>query len=193
MTRADLAVIEDLSQAAVLLDPLRLRIMTAAREPVSAADVARSLRLPRQKVNYHVRQLARAKLLRRAGQARRRNLVEQRYVASAAAYVLSPALLGPIAVGDGPAAGGFSAPRLVALAARAQADVSRAIAEASTRGLRLAATAVATDVHFDTADARRAFADALHAAVTDVVSRFGAARRESARPYRLLVACYPLV
>ena len=102
MTRADLAVIEDLSQAAVLLDPLRLRIMTAAREPVSAADIARSLRLPRQKVNYHVRQLARAKLLRRAGQARRRNLVEQRYVASAAAYVLSPALLGPMAVGDGP-------------------------------------------------------------------------------------------
>ncbi len=67
-----------------------------AREPICAAELARRLALPRQRVNYHVRELERAGFLRPAGRQRKRNWIEQRYVATARSYVLSPEILGPL-------------------------------------------------------------------------------------------------
>src|SRR5208282_4945121 len=87
-------VIGDDSRVAALLHPLRRRILEALREPDSAAGLARRLLLPRQKINYHVRELARGHFLARAGRRRRRNMSEKRYVARARGYVLSPEILG---------------------------------------------------------------------------------------------------
>src|SRR5580700_12343225 len=86
--------VTEMPRAAALLHPLRLRILHELREPDSAAGLARRLRLPRQKINYHVRELARARFLERAGQRRRRNMIERRYRTTARGYVLSPELLG---------------------------------------------------------------------------------------------------
>src|SRR5262245_2965310 len=58
--------------AALLYHPVRIKILAALVEPDSATGVARRMNLPRQTVNYHVRELARAKLLARAGRRRRR-------------------------------------------------------------------------------------------------------------------------
>jgi len=52
-----LHVVRDLEQAAVLLQPVRLRILRALREPLSASALARSFALPRQQLNYHLREL----------------------------------------------------------------------------------------------------------------------------------------
>jgi DNA-binding transcriptional ArsR family regulator len=107
---AGLDVLREVSQAAVLLyHPLRLRILSAVLQPDSATGVARRMNLPRQTVNYHVRELARAKLLSRAGRRRRRRLFEQCYVASARGYVLSPELLGKLAADPAQVADTFSA------------------------------------------------------------------------------------
>jgi DNA-binding transcriptional ArsR family regulator len=194
MDTADVNTVYEPARAAILLHPLRLRILELARAPASASELAAQLGLPRQKVNYHVRQLAQAKFLRRAGQSRKRNLIEQRYVASARAYVLAPDLLGPISVHGQAAEPVFSAARLVSLAARAQADVGRAVEHASSRGLRIATIAMSADVRFESAEQRRAFADALQAAVTDVISRFSSPTDipGAGRPFRMLVACYPI-
>lgn len=95
---ASIDVLQEASQVAVLLHhPLRLKILGALLEPDSAAGVARRMNLPRQTVNYHVRALAGARLLVRAGQRRRRCLIERLYVATARRYMLSPDLLGPLA------------------------------------------------------------------------------------------------
>ncbi len=88
--------IVELRRAVVLLQPLRLRILSLARQPVSASELGRKLGLSRQKVNYHVSALAAAGFLRPAGTRRRRNLVERRYQASARSYALHPSLLGPL-------------------------------------------------------------------------------------------------
>lgn len=98
--RVDLPAVEricELSRARTLLDPLRMRILVQAREPLSASAIADRLGLPRQRVNYHVRKLAEQRLLIRAGRLRKRNMVEQRYIATARAYVIDHALLGPLA------------------------------------------------------------------------------------------------
>ena len=94
--RARLLERTDPARAAEILHPLRLEILRLAGEPISASELAPRLKLSRQRVNYHVRRLASGGFLRRAGQRRRRNMIEQRYVASARAFLLSPDLLGSV-------------------------------------------------------------------------------------------------
>ena len=51
--RAALDFVREAERASVLLHPLRLRIVAELREPDSASGLARRLRIPRQKINYH--------------------------------------------------------------------------------------------------------------------------------------------
>ena len=68
-----LDVISSPGRAAMMLDPLRLRLLEGLRLPDSAAGLARRLRLPRQRVNYHLRELEKQRLVELAGRRRRGN------------------------------------------------------------------------------------------------------------------------
>lgn len=194
---ADVETVGEVPRAGVLLHPLRLEILSRAREPRSATEIAALLDLPRQKVNYHVRELARAGFLRRAGQRRRRNLLEQRYRSTARAYLLSPEVLGPVAVDDLAVRDRASAAYLLALAAQVQREVARASGEAAARDERLPTLSVQVDLRFESAAQRSRFASALRDAVADVIARHSSpARRPDGapargRPYRLVVGSYP--
>ena len=196
--QSDVAAVGDVRKAAALLaHPLRPRIVALAREPASATELATRLRLPRQRVNYHVRQLARTGFLRRAGQLRKRNLIEQRYVATARAYVLAPEILGPLAMTGHQAEDTFSAARLVALAAALQSDVSHALTESTARGQRLATLSIAADIRFESTEQRAAFTETLQQAVADVIGRhtspaaLPSGEPGSGRPFKLVIGCYP--
>jgi DNA-binding transcriptional ArsR family regulator len=190
-------------QAATVLRPLRLRILERLRRPASATTVAKALSLPRQRVNYHVRVLHDAGFLRRAGRRRRRGLVEQRYVASARAYVLSPDVLGPMAPPRAASSGpspeeALGAVHLLAALARAQAEVAAGMRGAREAGKRLPSLAIETTVRFETAEQRTAFARALEQAVLGVVARHTAPFRRTdgspgrGRPCRLVLAAFPV-
>ena len=97
-------MIESLEQSAVLMDAARLELMRALDGPASASDLARRLGLPRQRVNYHLRELERVGLVREVEQRRKGNCVERRMVASAQSYVISPEVLGGMG-GEGAAGG----------------------------------------------------------------------------------------
>ena len=197
MTADVAAVAEPKRVAALLGHPIRTRIVALARDPSSSTDLAAQLRLSRQRVNYHVRLLARSGFLNRAGQRRKRNLIEQQYVATARAYVLAPEVLGPLALQGHDAGDAFSATRLIALAADAQADVSHALEAARTRGQRLATLSLDADIRFESPAQRQAFTEALQAAITDVIAEHTAptttpeGSEGAGRPFRLLVGCYP--
>ena len=181
-----------------MLHPLRQRILESLAEPDSAAGVARRLRLPRQRLNYHVRELARAGLLRRAGRRRKRNMYEQCYVATARGYALSPELLGRLGADPRRVEDTFSAAYLLALVAQLQAELGRASREATAQGKRLTTLSMNSEFRFESAGQRAEFARALEAAVVDVIGRFAspAQRADGAagagRPYRLVVGCYPV-
>jgi hypothetical protein len=199
VTGPDIAPIATPRQAAVLFQhPLRLRILALAEEPVSATGIAQSLQAPRQKVNYHVRTLARAGLLRKAGQRRRRNLVEQRYQASSRAFVLAPGLLGALGAHTRPPRDAMSAGALVALLAKAQDEVARGMDAGEATGRRQATLSMASDFRFESADERQAFAEALSEAVVSVIDRFtspattGAGTPAPGVLHRLVLACYSL-
>jgi DNA-binding transcriptional ArsR family regulator len=67
-TASGVAVLQLPSQASALLyHPVRLRILEALLAPDSAAGLSRRMGIPRQTLNYHVRELLRVKLLVRMG------------------------------------------------------------------------------------------------------------------------------
>ncbi len=72
-----------------LAHPLRVRILEELREPASAAQVARRLGESRQKLNYHLKELERGRLVHRVGERRAGTFVESLYQADAQAFVVT--------------------------------------------------------------------------------------------------------
>jgi DNA-binding transcriptional ArsR family regulator len=199
VARSGLDLVREPAQAAILLHhPLRLKILAALLEPDSATGVARRMKLPRQTVNYHVQELARARLLARAGRRRRRHLFEQCYVATARGYVLSPELLGSLAADPAQVADTFSAKYLLSLASKLQSELARSVELAATVGKRLAALSINTELRFTSPEQRAAFAEELQRSIIEVAGRhsspFTKADGSAAegRPFRLVVGCYPI-
>jgi biotin operon repressor len=189
--------VADLAQASVALKPLRVRILNAAREPASATTIAAALGLSRQAVNYHVRALANAGFLRRAGRQRKRGLVEQRYVCSARAFLVTPDVLGPLDAGPRETADRNSVAYLLTLAARMQQEAASSWQRATKGGKTIPLLAIDSEFRFQSAQQRSRFAEALGAALTRVIAEHtvpvsdpgGDAR---GRRYRLALGCYPL-
>jgi DNA-binding transcriptional ArsR family regulator len=187
------------TQAAVLLHhPLRLKILAALLDPDSAAGVARRMKLPRQTVNYHVRELARARLLSRAGRRRRRQLYEQCYVATARGYALSPELLGKLAADPSQVADAFSAAYLIGLTCKMQSELGRVSDLATIAGKRLATLSINTELRFTSPEQRAKFTEELQSALVNVVGRFSSpfcsadGSDAEGRPFRLVLGCYPI-
>jgi hypothetical protein len=189
MEAAALEFVRETRRAGVLLHPLRLRILDQARRAASATEIAAVLKLPRQKVNYHVRELARARFLKRAGRLRKRNMIEQRYIATAKAYVLAPEILGPLA--PSPAAVGdvISASYLLALAAQVETEMGELMREVGAER-RIPTLAISSEIRFESAAQREGFARALTEAVVGVVAQNAAS--SGAGTYRLMIGCYPI-
>jgi len=191
-------LVADMNRASALLHPLRLRILDALREPDSASGLARRFRMPRQKMNYHVRELARTHFLERAGQRRRRNMIERRYRTTAQGYVLSPELLGRMGLAREQAEDVFSAAYLLGMMAVAQAELARASREAAAQRKRLTTLSVSAELRFASAEQRAKFATELRRSVIEVIARYASPHTMAdgsagaGRPYRLILGCYPI-
>lgn len=195
---APLECVEEPERARVLLTPLRLEVLSLATEPRSAADIAAALGLPRQKVNYHVKELHRARFLRPAGRRRKRNLTEQRYVATARAYVLAPGLVGPLECRPADDDDALGAACLIAAGTRLVSETVRASSEARARGQRLSTLTMTSELRFESAKQRERFTAALADAVSKVVADHTSpavrddGRPGKGRPYRLTIGCHPI-
>jgi DNA-binding transcriptional ArsR family regulator len=189
-----LETVADPAPAAALLDPLRAQILTRARAPVSATELGTRLSLPRQRVNYHVRQLARVGLLKRAGRRRRRNMFEQLYVASARGYVLSPELLGKTAADWRAIEDAGSPAYLLALSGQMQADLARAARRVAGGS---PCSAVKSQFRFRSTEERERFSRELRDAVVSVIARYTSpnltrdGKAGQGEAWRLVLGCYP--
>jgi DNA-binding transcriptional ArsR family regulator len=194
---SDVAFVTDTRQALALLRPLRARILTLARDPVSATDLGARLGLPRQRLNYHVRELWRAGLLRRAGRRRRRNMFEQRYVASAKGYLISPELLGAAGADWRTVSDSASAAYLLALSAQVQVDLARGARGAKAAARRLATLSIKSQFRLESPEQLDRFTRELKDALVAVIARFTSpnlladGKPAAGRPYRLVLGCYP--
>ena len=186
----DVEVIDAPEAAAAALDPVRSRILAALSEPGSATTVARTLGLPRQKVNYHLRALEAQGLVTMVAVRARRGLTERMLQATAASYVVSPAALGE--AGATPdRTDRLSSRYLIALAARMVREVATLSRRAETVGKPLATLAIDTEIRFASASDRAAFTRDLAEAVTVLVARYHHESAAGGRWHRLVVAAHP--
>ena len=197
MGAGDIYCVTDPERAAEILHSLRLEILRLAREPVSASELSPRLNLSRQRVNYHVRVLARGGFLKRAGRRRRRNMIEQRYVTSARAFVLSPELLGAVGADWRRVEDTASAAYLLALGCQLESDVIRLCREADRTGKRTSTLSLKSQFRFESAQQQERFTRALQDAVVRVVTDHTSPNLKPdgnpapGIPYRLVLGCYP--
>jgi DNA-binding transcriptional ArsR family regulator len=186
----DLMVLDAPEAAVAALSPVRQRVLAELVHPGSASTVARTLGLPRQKVNYHLRTLEELGLVELVEERARRGLVERVVRATAASYVVSPALLGALEA-QPDRTDRLSARYLVALAARLITEVSGLMGEAERAKRPLATLSLDTDIRFASARDRAAFTDELSELVTDLVRRYHDEGARGGRWHRVLVAAHP--
>ncbi len=188
----DVAVLDDPQAAAVALDPLRSRLLAElARESASAAGLAARLGLPRQHVRHHLVALEGHGLVVEVDRRRHGGITERVLAASAAAYVVSPAALGPAAAEPAKVADRLSAAYLIALAARAVREVGALLHGAERAGKPLPTLSVDADVRFATPADRAAFAAELAAAVRVLVARHHDESAGNGRWYRVVAVSHP--
>src|ERR1700733_11213470 len=85
-----LQIVENLGKAAVLLQAGRLNLLESLGGPDSAAGLARRLGVPRQKMNYHLRELEREGFLELVEERRKGNCTERVVRAVAREFLIAP-------------------------------------------------------------------------------------------------------
>jgi len=189
--RRAIEVISGTERAATALNPLRLLILEQLREADTAAGVAKSLGLPRQRVHYHVRALEQAGLVELIDERRRGNFVERRVRSKAHAWLIAPQVLGSVAAGEAEVRDRFSTSYLLALAARTIRDVAALRTAAAEAGKKLATFTLESEIRFASPAAQHEFTEELANAVAALVARHHDARAEGGRTFRFHVTAYP--
>jgi DNA-binding transcriptional ArsR family regulator len=191
MAKPSMAVVRDTAQAVHLMDPMRVALLERLVEPGSASSLARDLGLPRQRINYHLRELEKAGFLEFVEERRKGNCVERLVKATARSYLISPEVLGALGRTPEEQQDRFSASYLMAAAGRLLRDVSEQVARATAAKKRVATLTLETNIRFASADARAAFAGELSTAVARLAAKYHDADAAGGRAFRIVVGAYP--
>ena len=171
----------------VALDPIRTSILDALDEPGSAATVAATVGLTRQKVNYHLKALEAHGLVELAGERTWGGITERLLRRTARHLVVAPDVLQRTALDPSAVADRLSAAYLIAVNARTVSEVG-VIVGSVPAGTRLPTLTVDTVIGFGSPDDRAAFAADLQSALTALIARY---HRDDGRPHRLTISSYP--
>jgi DNA-binding transcriptional ArsR family regulator len=186
-------LIDSSAAAAAMLHPVRSRLLEQFREPRSAAEAARNLDLPRQRVGHHVRVLRDAGLLEKAGERRTGNFVEKLLQATARVYVIAPQALGALGIDAAALRDRFSSEYLAASAARTIRDLAALRQRTEREGKKIATMTLETEVRFAGPRQQAAFAEELGETLAALAAKYHDADAPKGRRFRFTVGGYPAV
>jgi DNA-binding transcriptional ArsR family regulator len=186
-----LDLVHDVERAATILHPVRLRLLEELTEPDSAAGLARRLKIPRQKVNYYLRQLEDDGFVELVEERRKGNCTERVLRATARSYLIAPSALGRLAADPAQVRDQLSATYLVAVAARAIEELATVRRQADSAKKRVATLSIQTDVRFASAADQHAFAEELATQVAALVAKYHDERSRGGHRFRLFMGAYP--
>jgi DNA-binding transcriptional ArsR family regulator len=182
------ALIDEPDAMQALAHPVRVAILEALRSPASAAAAARTVGRPRQNVNYHLKELERAGLVRRVGKRRNGNFIETLYESVAGTFLISPRA----AWGDPrrmkAMADQHSLENLVLLGERLQQDATALLDRAAFDGEEIASAAVTAEIRFTDERERAAFMKEYLKKLGPLLEKYG---RKTGDAYRVALAVYP--
>ncbi|HET7218016.1 MAG TPA: helix-turn-helix domain-containing protein [Vicinamibacterales bacterium] len=184
-------VIRNPEAAEVALHATRRALLAALAQPDSAAGLARRLNVPRQRLNYHLRELERCGLVECIEERRKGNCTERVLRTTARAFVISPDALGALGATPEAARDRLSAAYLVALSARTIREVSALETRARSANKRLSTLALDAEVRFESASARAAFAQELSDCVARLTAKYHDEQSPGGRRFRLVAVAHP--
>lgn len=184
-------VIDEGGAATAALHPLRLEILSELGEPDSAAGLARRIGIPRQQVNYHIRQLEEKGLVELVGERRVRNCIERLVQAVAHSYVISPAALGELAADPEQIEDRTSAAYLMAVLSQAVQEVAGLQQGAGQPDKDVGTMALRADIRFRSRQAQQAFEGELTEEVARLVAKYHVPRASKGPRFRILASAYP--
>jgi DNA-binding transcriptional ArsR family regulator len=190
---AALEIIRDTEQAAVLLSPVRLRMLEHLTQPDSATGVAKKMSLPRQQANYHLRELEKHGLVELVEERKKGNCLERIVRATASAYLISPEVLGSLGDTSGAVKDRFSSAYLVAAAARVVRDVAVLRDRASQAGKSIATMTLETEIRFASATDRHAFAEELATEIARLAAKYHQDDAPKGKLTRVITGAYPAI
>jgi len=193
MPAPKLDLLDDPAAAATLMDPTRLRLARALATPDSAAGVARKLGMPRQKVNYHLRELEKVGVVRLVEERKKGNCTERVVQARATHYLVNPDVLGGLSEGGADPADSFSWRYLVAAAARAIRDLAVLRKRADAVGKRLQTLTLQTEVRFKSQRELNAFSEELTGEIARLSAKYHDGSSTDGRLFRFLMGAYPAI
>jgi DNA-binding transcriptional ArsR family regulator len=193
MATAAVHVLRDPEQASAVLQPVRLKLLEHLSEPSSATTLARRVGLPRQQVNYHLRELERHGAVEFVEERRKGNCMERVVRAVATSYLISPEALGALEPEPASRRDRFSVAYLVGVAARAIRELAVLSLRARKAGKRLATLSLETEIRFRSAEQRNQFAEEAADFVAAMCLKYHDEQAAGGRPFRVVVASYPLI
>jgi DNA-binding transcriptional ArsR family regulator len=189
---ADLEFIRAPQRAALMLHPMRRMVLEQLKAPDSAAGLSRRLNIPRQRLNYHLRELEKEGLLECVEERRKGNCTERILKASARAFVITAEALGALGQQPGDPPDRFSAAYLTAAANRAVRETADLSERAAAEGRRLATLTIEAEIRFASTASRAAFADDLADAIARLAAKYHDDHAPAGRRFRLLAMAHPV-
>jgi len=186
----DVHFIEKAEEAAEILKPARIEILSQLAEPITCPELARELGMTTQKVNYHMNILKEAGLVRLVEERRKRGTVEGVYQAVAKSFWFSPKLVSRM--GDhGRTKDQASLGYLLQLAEDLQIDIGRLIERKSTDSR----PSLGVDAQIQLRDEtdRADFLAEIKEIFSHLAQKYGAVNNNKVtnkEGYRLMLACY---
>lgn len=186
-------LVEDTNSASTLLNPIRIKILECLQQPNSASGLARHLNLPRQKLNYHLRELEKKGLIELIEEKRKGNCVERIVRASARSYLINPEALGNLATDPDQIQDQFSSTYLLAVAARTIRDLAILRSRAENAKKRLATFTLQSEVRFGSASELNAFTEELSNTIAKLVAKYHDEKSKGGRLFKFIISAYPTI
>jgi DNA-binding transcriptional ArsR family regulator len=180
-------------RVSALLSPIRRRLLKSLAEPNSASGLARRLGLPRQKINYHLRELERAGFVELHEEIQRRGCVERMVRVTARTYTISHDFLEGLAVNPDSIRDRFSSAYLIAAAGRVVRDVAVLRERAASVEQHLATLAIETEVSFGSPSGFNAFAEELASAIARLAVKYNQEHSRASRKFRVVIGAHPVI
>jgi biotin operon repressor len=180
----------DPEQARSLLDSTRRAILVLLREPGSSSSVANALGLPRQRVNYHVREMEKEGLLYHIENRRRGNCVERIVQSVAVRFLLDPGIPGtvtPLSIGADEERDPFASSTLRQAAIRILDEVRGLEEWAKSEGKRPPMLTLEARIHLRSPTREVEFARELQHLLEEVAARYDEPDIEGGRDFRVAI------
>jgi len=191
--QASVNIIEDSKTASSLLNPMRRQMLEHLKEPNSASGLARILHIPRQKVNYHLRELEKRGLVEFVKENKRGNCVERILQATARSYLISLESVGQLPLDAEQIKNEFSSTYLVAVASNMINEVAQLKTKAEKANKKLATFTLQSEIRLASPKSLNSFTEELSQFTAKLITKYHDERTPKGRKYKFNICAHPSI